>query len=378
MPIYMDRHDVSKDVTAEIVADLHQKDLKIQHKFNCKGLTYWFDDKRKTAFCLVEAPNKAALKNMHDKAHGEVPNKIIEVDQAVVESFLGRIEDPEKSKKTILNIINDPAFRTLMVVGIKPCSLKETLDKNVISSIAKQQKLIVDTIAENHGRLVKQNTDHFLVSYDSVTNAVLCALKIKDEFQNGNAKKNGTLLKLHIGLKAGVPIDEKAGFFENTIKAAHSYFELVKGTVVLSSEVKDLYESENLNTPLDYGDVLVLSPSEEKFLKNLVDFTEREWRNTSLHTNDFSRYLGYSKSKLYRKIVAITGKSPNSYLKDYRLRKALHALNKRELNVSEVAFESGFNSPAYFSKCFQETFGILPSQYIKSGQEQFMNSSENI
>lgn len=46
----MDRHDVSESVTAEIVAELHQKDLKIQHKFNCKGLTYWFDDKRKTAF----------------------------------------------------------------------------------------------------------------------------------------------------------------------------------------------------------------------------------------------------------------------------------------------------------------------------------------
>ena len=73
MPLYMDRHDVSKEVTAEIVADLHQKDLKIQHKFNCKGLTYWFDDKRKTAFCLVEAPNKAALKEMHDQAHGEFP-----------------------------------------------------------------------------------------------------------------------------------------------------------------------------------------------------------------------------------------------------------------------------------------------------------------
>src|SRR5680860_815048 len=89
MPLYMDRHDVSKEVTAEIVADLHQKDLKIQHKFNCKGLTYWFDEKRKTAFCLVEAPNKAALKEMHDQAHGEVPNRIIEVDNAVVESFLG-------------------------------------------------------------------------------------------------------------------------------------------------------------------------------------------------------------------------------------------------------------------------------------------------
>lgn len=62
MPIFMDRHDVSDEVTAENVAQLHQEDLKIQHKFNCRGLTYWFDGVRKTAFCLVEAPNKEALK----------------------------------------------------------------------------------------------------------------------------------------------------------------------------------------------------------------------------------------------------------------------------------------------------------------------------
>lgn len=367
MPIYMDRHDVSKEVTAEIVADLHQKDLKIQHKFNCKGLTYWFDDKRKTAFCLVEAPNKAALKEMHDQAHGEVPNRIIEVDNAVVESFLGRIEDPEKSQKAELNIINDPAFRTIMVIGVKPFSLRETLDKMVNSLITGQHKTMVDTINLYNGRLVKQNPDHFLVSFDSVTKAVLCALKIQGEFEKDPRSENLSLIKLNIGLSAGVPVDEKEGFFENTIKTAHSYFELVRGTVVLSSEVKDLYESENLNTPITPGSVVALSQSEEKFLKDLVGFTEKEWNNTSLHTDDFSRYLGFSKSRLYRKLIAITGKSPNTFLKDYRLCKALDLLNKKNMNISEVAFETGFNSPAYFSKCFQETFGILPSEYMRSG-----------
>ncbi|MDO9595052.1 MAG: DUF4242 domain-containing protein, partial [Lutibacter sp.] len=78
MPIYMDRHDVSETVTAENVAQLHQADLKIQDQYKCRGLTYWFDEKRKTAFCLIEAPNKEAIKKMHDHAHGEVPYKIIE------------------------------------------------------------------------------------------------------------------------------------------------------------------------------------------------------------------------------------------------------------------------------------------------------------
>ena len=361
----MDRHDVSKEVTAEIVADLHQKDLKIQHKFNCRGLTYWFDDNRKTAFCLVEAPNKEALKEMHDQAHGEVPHRIIEVDHAVVESFLGRIEDPEKSQKTVLNIINDPAFRTIMAVGFKPFSLKQTFDKQISYLISDQNVLLPTLVTRYKGRLVKQNRDHILVSFDSVSNAVSCALEIQREFEKKPAFVSP--VKLHIGLSAGVPVDEKEGFFENTIKTAQSYFQLGTATVVISSEVKELYESENLNNPLEAAFVISMNRFQEKFLKDLTDFTEREWRNTSLGADDFSRYLGFSRSGFYRKMISLTGKSPNNYLREYRLNKALLLLSKRGMNISEVAFETGFNSPAYFSKCFQESFGILPSRFIKSG-----------
>lgn len=72
----------------------------------------------------MEAPDKKSLKKMHDNAHDEIPNRIIEVDESVVESFLGRIEDPKKSRNTALNIIHDPAFRTPIVAEIKPLSLR--------------------------------------------------------------------------------------------------------------------------------------------------------------------------------------------------------------------------------------------------------------
>ena len=119
MPIYMDRHDVSEAVTAEHVAKLHQQDLKVQDQFGCRGLTYWFDEKRKTAFCLIEAPNTKALEEMHNHAHGQVPHRIIEVEPGIVESFLGRIEDPKKTRNTELNIIDDAAFRTIMIIELK-------------------------------------------------------------------------------------------------------------------------------------------------------------------------------------------------------------------------------------------------------------------
>jgi len=123
----MDRHDVSDSVTAEHVAQLHRADLKIQDVFGCRGITYWFDDKRKTAFCLFEAPNEQAIREMHNVAHGQIPHSIIEVDAGIVESFLGRIEDPTEKQNNALNIIGDPAFRTIMVIA-KESSFSEYSD----------------------------------------------------------------------------------------------------------------------------------------------------------------------------------------------------------------------------------------------------------
>jgi len=112
----MDRHDIPQEITAEHVAKMHQQDLKVQHLYGCKGLTYWCDVGRKTAFCLIEAPDSEAINAMHLHAHGAVPHKIIEVDARIVESFLGRIEDPDKAGDQELNIISDPAFRVIMCI----------------------------------------------------------------------------------------------------------------------------------------------------------------------------------------------------------------------------------------------------------------------
>jgi hypothetical protein len=117
----MDRHNFSANLTAEQVAELHLKDLAIQHRYGCRGLTYWFDARRKTTFCLIEAPDEKSLSRMHKEAHDDVPTRIIEVDTSLVESFLGRIEDPE----TELNIIDESAFRFIMVVDLKNTALPE-------------------------------------------------------------------------------------------------------------------------------------------------------------------------------------------------------------------------------------------------------------
>lgn len=365
MPIYMDRHDVSETVTAEIVAQLHQQDLKIQQKFNCRGLTYWFDEKRKTAFCLIEAPNKKTIKAMHNQAHGEVPHRIIEVDSNVVESFLGRIEDPQRSQNTGLNIINDPAFRTIMVIRLEIFSIKRYGSTQINLSLQKYNKSIVKILDHFNGSIVKQNENYFLVSFKSVSKAILCAIAIRSKIKILNDKIGSNII-FKIGLSAGSPITNKGTLFEDSIRLAERICNNAKGEIIASSEVKDLYKSENLKVFFDIDQVLVLTPSDEKFLNLLSDYLEKVWRNTKLNVDDFNKQLGFSKSQLYRKMISITGKSPNNFLKDYRLNEALKLLKKQPVNISEIAFETGFNSLSYFSKCFQKRYGCLPSKYLHS------------
>ena len=360
----MDRHDVSELVTAENVAQLHHEDLKIEHKFGCRGLTYWFDDKRKTAFCLVEAPNKKAVHDMHNHAHGEIPHRIIEVDEAIVESFLGRIEDPEKALNTELNIINDPAFRVIMV--IETSSYLNRLEANQFSIFTQKfHKSVSKSLNHFNGSIVKKDNTNYLVSFKSVSNAVFCVLKIQANFKYITPKFDVKNRKIKIGLSAGVPVSDKEGLFEEVVLLVTRMCDFVPEQIVISSEVKSLYESENRNAIIDKELIRTLKPSEERFLTQLIDYVEKIWNKPNFNVTNFSSDLGYSKSQLYRKIITLTGKSPNNFIKEFRLHRALKMLFKQNGNISEIAYESGFNSPAYFSKCFYEKYGILPSKYIQ-------------
>ena len=182
MPIYMDRHEMSEAITAEHVAQMHREDLKIEHLYGCKGMTYWCDENRKTTFCLIKAPNKKAIQEMHKHSHGEFPHNIIEVNEKIVESFLGRIEDPKKSQNESLNIINDRALRVIMV--LETSNYLNRLEANQFTIFTQKfHNSVSKTLKLFNGSVVKKDNNSYLVSFKSVTDAILCALKIQFNFK---------------------------------------------------------------------------------------------------------------------------------------------------------------------------------------------------
>lgn len=357
MPIFMDRHEVSETVTAENVAQIHQEDVKIQHKYGCRGLTYWFDEDRKTAFCLIEAPDENAILEMHSQAHGNVPHEVIEVNKTIVESFLGRIEDPVKAQNASLNIINEPAFRTIMSIAVEHHSYHQSVPGDVHACLQQFYRQVEESCT---GNFVQQDEEYCLISFKTVTEAVLFASHIRAHYRDFRTRHQMKFTGLSIGLHAGIPVTNKKNLFEDTIQLARRMCYVSASEIVISTEVHQLYERENPGATVDHY-IFTLKPTEEKLFGELMEFTEKQWQDAGIKVQDLESALAISKSKLYREMIRLTGKSPNVFLLHFRLRKSLRLLQKQAGTVSEIAFDCGFNSPSYYSRCFRKKYGIMPS-----------------
>lgn len=113
-----------------------------------------------------------------------------------------------------------------------------------------------------------------------------------------------------------------------------------------------------------------ITPLDEKLIEKAMKYVSDNIDSPKLSVEDLSDYLGMSRVRLYKKIKQITGKTPIEFIRIIRLKRAAQLLRESQLNVSEIAYRTGFNSPKVFSKYFKEEFGILPSTYQdKEGTE---------
>ena len=101
---------------------------------------------------------------------------------------------------------------------------------------------------------------------------------------------------------------------------------------------------------------------DKAFIKKLHEIIQSNLSNSDCSVEDIGRKVGLSRVQLYRKVKALTGTSVVDLLRKARLAKAHRLLESNGKNISEVAYEVGFTSPSYFTKCFKEEFGILPGE----------------
>jgi AraC-like DNA-binding protein len=363
MPIYMDVHYIP-GVAAFDVAEAHQKDLRIQAHHHCTCMTYWVDVPRGAVFCLIDAPDKGTVEEMHKKAHGLIPHKILEVNHDVVESFLGRIHDPQDAIVTDhgLKVFSEPAYRVLLVADMVDHILlryrlgQEESEKVLIS----QQEALRESVSRHGGRVVEHHGGGWVASFTSAAGAVGCGLDIGSRLLETDRQKD----RLHLAVSGGDPVEGSDRLFGDALQLARRLCNLrTCGRVALSVSVKNLLEPDFY---LGHGKQLTILAQKDENLMNVVsDNLEKHCQDPAFGVEQFARATTMSKSHLYRKTMELWDMSPNDLLRRFRLDKARELLRKQTTSISGVTFDSGFTSPSYFTKCFKETFGVLPAAYLQ-------------
>ena len=222
VPLFMDRHFV-EGATRSAVAHAHEQDLAVQGKYPVKFLTYWFDEPRCTAFCLIEAPDKETLQRAHAEAHGLVPNEIVEVDPTIVEAFLGRVQDPAVLRPggKVEDAIDSP-FRAIMFTDLKDSTLMAVRhgDARAMHLLRVHNVLTRNALREHRGREVKHTGDGFMASFATVADAVDCGVSIQRAFAAHNQTHLDETMHLRIGISAGEPIEEQGDLFGMAVQLA--------------------------------------------------------------------------------------------------------------------------------------------------------------
>jgi len=281
MPIYMDRHFV-EGATRHAMETAHKQDLEIQGDYDVNIMTYWFDEARSTAFCLAEAPNAEALRDLHAHAHGFIPNEVTEVDPLTVQAFLGRIEDPvadpdadESSDKNGI----EPAYRSIMFTDLKDSTqiAVQLGDEKAMHLLRVHNAITREALRENNGREVKTTGDGFLLSFVNAADALDCAIAIQESFKDYNERSPEEKLYVRIGVAAGEPIEEKGDLYGAVVNLASRICDRAKaGGVLVAQVVLDEIEDEIDNLRFSPGGKLTLKGFDQP-----VDVYEVLWDQPS-------------------------------------------------------------------------------------------------
>lgn len=134
--------------------------------------------------------------------------------------------------------------------------------------------------------------------------------------------------------------------------------------ILISSSVEEQIQLEELEALVENSNLKSLPYRDEQFLIRLMDIIEVHYRE-DLKIGDFCKIMGESRSQLYRKIIEVTNLPPIELINEFRLKKAIELMNTQNgSNISQIAFEAGFNSLSYFSRRFKKRYGLLPSAYM--------------
>jgi len=139
----------------------------------------------------------------------------------------------------------------------------------------------------------------------------------------------------------------------------------VRNLIKIRQQIREKYLPQSL---VKAGSVIV-PPTQKAFIEKLTDIISNNLNNESFSVERLCREIGMSRTQLHRKIKSVTNQSTTEFIRNYRLQLATELLKQDAGNIAEISNKVGFGSQAYFTKLFQELYGLTPLEYRKRHKE---------
>jgi signal transduction histidine kinase/ligand-binding sensor domain-containing protein/AraC-like DNA-binding protein len=113
------------------------------------------------------------------------------------------------------------------------------------------------------------------------------------------------------------------------------------------------------------GEITITS-LDEKLIEKAIKVVENQIADPDFSVEELSNEVGLSRGYLYKKLMSITGKGPAEFIRTIRLKRGRQLLEKSQMQIAEIAYAVGFNTPKRFTINFKSEFGVSPSEYLRS------------
>jgi hypothetical protein len=268
MPLYMDRHE-APGVTAADFAAAHVHDLAVQDSFGVRFITYWFEEEACSGFCLVEGPDKESVEAAHRAAHGMLPANVVEVDEANVRGFFGRLNTHPPGEPYV-----ESAFRAILFTDIVDSTrLTQQLgDRAAMQLVRLHDSIVRSVLAQFGGSEVKHTGDGIMAAFTSASQAVSAAMQVQRALGEHHEAEQSQV-HVRIGVAAGEPVTEEDDLFGAAVQQAARLCACAQpDRIVVSSGVHDLCRGKGIRFS-DAGTIAV------KGFDEPIGHFEVDWRD---------------------------------------------------------------------------------------------------
>jgi class 3 adenylate cyclase len=236
MALFLDRHK-APGATAIDIAAAHELDLAVQDKYQVRYVTYWFDDREGTVFCLAEGPDRESLETVHREAHGLVADNIIEVGSGPINAFLGEIPRHNAGEAYV-----ESAVRVILFTDFCDSTQRtqELGDDGFMVLIREHDDIVRAALHQHGGREVKHTGDGIMASFTSVSGAVTSSIDIQCSLRHRNEDAE-LPIHLRVGISVGEPVTEGGDLFGAAVQLSARLCGVAPpGGIAVSTAVREL------------------------------------------------------------------------------------------------------------------------------------------